>query len=464
MTRYGGVSKLLNAASGATGAPLAAFTREIITTWNNIIQYMAPDLVVKDYDPGDKSTIKYAYLDGYLTKEEAYQELLSKGISEDEDEAYWTVQAWDGGDDYSKYDAINQAIRNGEDIQAQMAELTSHGHTEEQVVSNIKSSVGKWYREGEITKEQASSMLKQYFDMDNKEITSTLNKWNSKIDTGISFTDIKEEFVYGDLTESDAIDMYVRYGGYTKKEAESIVREWTAKKETGTYMYDLEKEFVRGNITDSDAVLRLKKYSGFSKKDAETRIRQWKCEKETGIPYDELSQKYVSGEISDSRAKELRVKYGGCSLEDARKTVLKWKCEKDHGIKYNDLGTAYLSGSITKSNAIDWQMKYGEKDRDEAELAVQAWVWRDKNTKYKDLSDKKIDRFITYCNPSGIDISLYYEAQNHVKDISGDGTPNSVKNQYVDYILSLQLSYAQSHAMWNALKVDSWKDEGTPWA
>lgn len=225
-TYYGGISKLLQAVSGATGVPMAAVTREIVTGWNSIIKYMAPDLVVKSYDPGDKSTIKYAYLDGYLTKEEAYRELLDKGIAEDENEAYWTVQEWDGGNGYSKYDAINQAVRNGYDITKQMAELTSHGHTEEQVVSNIKSSVGKWYQDGEITDQQAVSILKKYTSLSTDEAKSAVNKWKFKVDNGISFDDIKDSFMAGKTSYSAAVDMYVKYGGLSRKEATEKVSTW----------------------------------------------------------------------------------------------------------------------------------------------------------------------------------------------------------------------------------------------
>lgn len=84
--------------------------------------------------------------------------------------------------------------------------------------------------------------------------------------------------------------------------------------------------------------------------------------------------------------------------------------------------------------------------------------------KYKDLSDQKIDRFITHCVPAGIDVAFYYKAQDHVKKIVSDGTSGNVKNQYVDYILSLGLSPYKAKAMWNALKNSTWKDSGTPFA
>lgn len=225
-TWYGGISKMLKAVSGMSGVPMAAVTREVITGWNSVVQYMAPDLVVKSYDPGDKNTIKYAYLDGYLTEDEAYQELLNKGIAKDENDAYWTVQEWGGGDGYSKYDAINQAVRNGESITKQMAELTSHGHAEKDVISNIKSSIGKWYQEGEITGHQAVTMLTRYTGLTADEANASVNKWKCKVETGIAFDDIKDSFMGGETSYSRAVDMYVKYGGLSLQEATEKVYTW----------------------------------------------------------------------------------------------------------------------------------------------------------------------------------------------------------------------------------------------
>ena len=94
-TWYGGAYKLLQAASGITGLPMAAATREIVTAWNNIVGAMAPSLKVKTYEPSEKSQIKYAYQDGYLTEEEAIEQLLKQGIAKDEKEARKIVQGWD---------------------------------------------------------------------------------------------------------------------------------------------------------------------------------------------------------------------------------------------------------------------------------------------------------------------------------------------------------------------------------
>lgn len=75
-TWYGFISKLLNGVSGATGAPMAAVTREIITGWNSIIQYMAPDLVVRTYEQKPETEIKYTFLDGEMSYEKAVEALV----------------------------------------------------------------------------------------------------------------------------------------------------------------------------------------------------------------------------------------------------------------------------------------------------------------------------------------------------------------------------------------------------
>ena len=240
-TWYGGAYKLLQAVSGMIGLPMAAATREIVTAWNNIVGVMAPSLKVKTYDPGEKNEIKYAYQDGYLTKAEAAQQLLEQGLVDNEDEAYWTIQGWEAGDGYSRYDAIYDAVRNGGDISEAMRELASHGYKEKDVLSQVKEKIGKWYKDGEITKQHAINLLTKYFDMGSEEITDTVNKWSCKVVTGIAYEDIKQEYIDGNITASRAIEMRMRYGGHTKEDASETVRYWAFCRDNPKYAEDINQ-------------------------------------------------------------------------------------------------------------------------------------------------------------------------------------------------------------------------------
>ena len=222
-TYYGHIYKLLQAVSGMTGLPMASATREIITAWNNTVGAMAPSLKVTTYEPSELAQIRYAYEDGYLTREEVVEILIEKGLVDTENEAYFTIQEWEAGEGYSRYDAVFDAVLNGGDISAAMDELTSHGYAEEDVLRQVKSQIGKWYYdEGSqvrITKQQAINMLDKYTDMTDEEITATVNKWSSAVVTGIKYEDIDDEFMEGNITASRAIEMYVRYGSMTKEKA-----------------------------------------------------------------------------------------------------------------------------------------------------------------------------------------------------------------------------------------------------
>lgn len=271
-TWYGGIYKLLQAVSGSAGLPMAAATREVVTAWNNIVGAMAPSLKVKTYDPGEKNQIKYAYQDGYLTDEEAAAELLKQGLVDNEDEAYWTVQGWEAGEGFSRYDAIYDAVRNGGDFKAAMDELTSHGYDKDDVLNQVKGQIGDWYKNGEITKQQATDMLTKYSGLDREDITAAVNKWSSKVVTGIAFEDIKDEYLAGNITASRAIEMYVRYGGYTQDKATETVNKWRAEKETGIVYDDIKEAFMAGEISSGEAKNMYITYGGLAEEKANEKV------------------------------------------------------------------------------------------------------------------------------------------------------------------------------------------------
>ena len=252
-TWYGGIYKLLQAAAGMTGLPMAAATREFIAAWNNIVGAMAPSLKVKTYDSGDMNEIKYAYADGYLTAEEATALLLERGLVDNEDEAYFTVKGWEAGAGYSRYDAIYDAVLNGGDFDAAMAELTSRGYDEKDVMKQIKSQIGTWYSDDKsdvrVSKQQAIAMLEKYTDMTDEEITKTVNKWSAVVVTGIEYDDIGDEFLEGNITASRATEMFMRYGSMTREDAIAKVAVLQFVKdypqfETGDVSYSMVEGFA----------------------------------------------------------------------------------------------------------------------------------------------------------------------------------------------------------------------------
>lgn len=230
-TWYAMIYKLLQVASGASGLPAAAGLREVATVWNNTFGVLYPDLKLKTYDPGDMSEIKYAYADGYLTFDEAAAELLEKGLVENEDEAYFTISGWEAGDSYSRYDKVYDAVRTGASIDEAMSELVAHGYTEKDVISQLKSQIGRWYYDDKsdyrISKQQAIDMLTKYTDMTDEEITKKVNEWSSKVVTGIAYGDIGDEYMAGKITASRAIEMYMRYGGMSREDATNKVSVYT---------------------------------------------------------------------------------------------------------------------------------------------------------------------------------------------------------------------------------------------
>lgn len=409
-TWFGGIFKYLQTISGITGFPLAAATREIVTAWNSIVGSMAPSLKIKSYDPGEMTNIKYAYLDGYLTDEEATAELLSKKLVSSADNAYWKIREWNSGtDDYSRYDSINQAVRNGAGITDEMAELTSHGYSEKDVLSQIKQNIGEWFRNGYITEQQSKDMLKQYTDMKEDDISDTVTKWHSYVDTGISYDSIKEEYLDGTIDADTAIDMYVKYGG-------------------------LKQE------------------------DAERRILEFDFEKEYGVSWSNRKEAYVDGDISRSDLRKALMDISGKTGEEADDYLDNVDFEIKYGFSYSDRQSAYLNGVVSRPELKNILINERNYDEDYAELTLDAYDWIQKHPQY-DYETKVV---ISYLSPLddleqsveefGIPIDIFAKERSYIysiesdKDENGDGIPYSRINKAFPYINDLPLTAEQKTA------------------
>lgn len=230
MTLYGKIYKTLKAFSQIAGLPANNTVRDVIMLWNTIAGAVGKgdEWTIHTYDSGPESQIKYGLMDGYLTREEAQQLLVDKGLADDEDDAYWKVDKWATGE--GKYDEALAAVLSGDKaaFDAQAKELKEHGIGEKQLQSAVRSQAKEWYvgdddGKRSITKEQALKILQQYGGKDADEAQKLVQKWTCEVVTGTDYDDIKDLYLDGKLTRSRAVDMLTRYGGMKQEDAQNKI-------------------------------------------------------------------------------------------------------------------------------------------------------------------------------------------------------------------------------------------------
>ena len=230
MTLYGKIYKTLKAISQIAGLPANNTVRDVIMLWNTVAGAAGKgdEWTIHTYDSGPENQIKYGLKDGYLTREEAQQLLVEKGLADDENEAYWKVDKWATGE--GKYHEALAAVLSGDKaaFDAQAKELKEHGIGEKQLQSAVRSQTEEWYvgdddGKRSITKEQALKILQQYGGKDADESQKLVQKWTCEVVTGTDYDDIKDLYLDGKLTRSRAVDMLVRYGGMTQEDAQNKI-------------------------------------------------------------------------------------------------------------------------------------------------------------------------------------------------------------------------------------------------
>ena len=178
---YGKIYKTMQAISRFAGLPASNLMREVVTIYNNTIGAITGNKL-RTYEPSVKTSIKEALAGGHLTEEEAAKELVNKGEAKDANDAYFIVKKWMTGDS-SNYQGVYDAMLEGESITAAVKDLTDHGYEKDDVLSAIKTQIGKWYKgtddkPASITKQQALSMLTKYGGMTRDEASDKVDAWS----------------------------------------------------------------------------------------------------------------------------------------------------------------------------------------------------------------------------------------------------------------------------------------------
>lgn len=150
--------------------------------------YMEETKLVKpdSIDKGIKKEIKESVLGGLISDEKA-MDMLKNHFGMDQQKAYYTVDSWQQTEknkdtenySYSREGALMAAVKAGQDVKEEMKKLTDNGYTEKELKSDMKSQIGKWYRSGEMTRQEAESKLQKYTgETDRDNMYWLFDKWD----------------------------------------------------------------------------------------------------------------------------------------------------------------------------------------------------------------------------------------------------------------------------------------------
>lgn len=284
-TDYGKVNTMLKGLATLSGIPLYSVSREVAAIWNSTLgKYW--DMPLKTYDAGASSNIKYAFKDGTITEESARKLLVEEGVCDNEDEAYWKVEAWKSADgEYSKYDKLREAMKAGDKqaFAAAMQELEEHGMYHGDVISNgVIDEIKLMYQgdtdkniEPSISREEAVSLLESYGETLPINAEAKVQEWSCLVETGIMYGSIKEEYAAGHIEHEQVVDMLMTYGGETERSANEKAMQYQMLRDTGWDYDDMWDLYVAGEI-DNDTLYEYQKlYGSKSEESAQNYVVRW---------------------------------------------------------------------------------------------------------------------------------------------------------------------------------------------
>ena len=105
------------------------------------------------------STIKDGYLNGDFNEKTANKKLVQYGAAKDENDAYWKIREWEGGEDYKKYERFYASVENGKKLDDTISYYTSHGVESKTLKSQITSHFKPLYLSASVQERQ---YMKEY--------------------------------------------------------------------------------------------------------------------------------------------------------------------------------------------------------------------------------------------------------------------------------------------------------------
>ena len=135
---------------------------------------------------GVKSALKTAMEAGGVSLEDGWEVCEKFGIFTDKSKYYnWAQGAMnpaegEGDKADTKWTALDTALKAGQSVTEIKRELGQYGIDDAAITSHVKSSVDDWYMNGEITRQAAESILRQYSGQTDNEMYWTFKEWDAR--------------------------------------------------------------------------------------------------------------------------------------------------------------------------------------------------------------------------------------------------------------------------------------------
>lgn len=118
---------------------------------------------------------------GTVSETDAVRRMVAGGFAEDENDAYWKIREWKGGDDYAKYDEFLSAVDKGGDVAKAAKTYLDHGVKADALASTITKAYKQQYIAASSAerKRLKKLLLDAYaaIGYDRKEKEKDIDKW-----------------------------------------------------------------------------------------------------------------------------------------------------------------------------------------------------------------------------------------------------------------------------------------------
>lgn len=147
--------------------------KERIDYMNEKLQESQDDMI--------RTNIRDGVQAGTVSETDAVRRMVAGGFAEDENDAYWKIREWKGGDDYAKYDEFLSAVDKGGDVAKAAKTYLDHGVKADALASTITKAYKQQYIAASSAerKRLKKLLLDAYaaIGYDRKEKEKDIDKW-----------------------------------------------------------------------------------------------------------------------------------------------------------------------------------------------------------------------------------------------------------------------------------------------